>query len=169
MRELVVAYGLQFHILSQLALAMLLAAVIGLDREMADKPAGLRTHMLVAGVAALLVSLGDVIVQQFDAEARHHLIRSDPLRLMEAVITGVSFLGAGTIIHRQTSPQVQGLTTAASLLYAAAVGMTVALSQWVLAVGVSALLLVVLRLMNVISRRLELRQVTSADDTTSPT
>lgn len=167
--ELVGAYGLQFQVLGRVALAMLLGAVVGLDREMADKSAGLRTHILVAGAAALLVSLGDVIIEHFDVETRHGLVRSDPLRIIEAVITGVSFLGAGTIIRREATQHVHGLTTAASLLFVAAVGVTVALSQWVLAIGLIALVLVVLRLLGFISRRLGSRKDTNVAEPTSKT
>jgi putative Mg2+ transporter-C (MgtC) family protein len=132
-------------------MAMLLGAGVGLDREMADKPAGLRTHILVAGAAALLVSLGDVMLDRFSLEGNQAFIQADPFRLVGAVVTGVSFLGAGTIIRRRTSSNVEGLTTAASLLFVAAVGVTVALSQWELAVALTVLLLIVLRLLGLLS------------------
>ena len=64
---------------------------------------------------------------------------------MEAIVTGISFLGAGTIFRRDASEQVQGLTTAASILLCAAIGISVALRQFVLAVGVTILALIVLR------------------------
>jgi putative Mg2+ transporter-C (MgtC) family protein len=72
--------------------------------------------------------------------------------IIEAVITGVSFLGAGTIIRHQRSQHVEGLTTAASLLFVAAMGVTVALSQVVLAVGLTVLVLIVLRLVRLVER-----------------
>jgi putative Mg2+ transporter-C (MgtC) family protein len=68
------------------------------------------------------------------------------------VITGVSFLGAGTILRRRSERQVEGLTTAASLLLAAAVGMLTALQRWILAVGVTVLVLVVLRGVSLLER-----------------
>jgi putative Mg2+ transporter-C (MgtC) family protein len=74
------------------------------------------------------------------------------------VITGVSFLGAGTIIRRTSTRQVEGLTTAASILFAAAVGVCVALPQLVLAVGVTALVLVTLRGVGHIEQWLEQRR-----------
>jgi putative Mg2+ transporter-C (MgtC) family protein len=152
MMELFDAYAVQFQVLSHVALAMLLGGVVGVDREIADKPAGLRTHILVAGAAALLVSLGDVLVGRFDVEVKQGLVRSDPLRIIEAVVTGVSFLGAGTIIRQEASQHVHGLTTAASLLFIAAIGVTVALSQWVLAIALTVLVLVILRLLGLVSR-----------------
>jgi putative Mg2+ transporter-C (MgtC) family protein len=138
-------YQTEFQILAHVAVAMLLGAIIGLEREFKDKPAGLRTHMLVTGAAALLVSLGDVVTSQFQLELGGQVVQADPIRIMEAVITGISFLGAGTIIRSRAGGQVEGLTTAASLLVAAAVGSCVALSQIVLAVGITVLVLITLR------------------------
>lgn len=151
-RGLYTAYYTQFELLGTVALAMGLGALIGLEREMTGRPAGLRTHMLVAGAAALLVGLGDVIIQSFETQVSGTSLRSDPIRIIEAVITGVSFLGAGTIIRTQEKDSVRGLTTAASLLFVAAVGICIALSQLVLAVGVTVLALIVLRVLNRVDR-----------------
>ena len=156
--EFVGLYQMQFQILIYVALAVLLGSAIGFEREIEDKPAGLRTHMLVAGAAALLVALGDVIIQHFNVALGSELVRSDPTRIIQAVITGVSFLGAGTIIRHSSTRQVEGLTTAASILFAAAVGVCVALSQLVLAVGVTALVLVTLRGVGFAEQLLERRQ-----------
>lgn len=134
--------ALQLQILGEVALAMLLGSIIGFNREMANKPAGLRTHMFVAGAAALMVSLGDVIVTHSGIETS--LINTDPIRILEAILTGISFLGAGTILRRREKDQVEGLTTAASLLFAAAIGAGVALAQFILAIGVTLLALIVL-------------------------
>jgi len=112
----------------------------------------------VAGAAALLVALGDVVVRRFNVGLGSELVRSDPVRIIEAVITGVSFLGAGTILRRSAKRQVEGLTTAASILFAAAVGICVASSQLVVAVGVTALVLFTLRGVGFVQRRLEQRQ-----------
>jgi putative Mg2+ transporter-C (MgtC) family protein len=144
----------QMSILGSVTLALLLGALIGFDRELADRPAGLRTHMLVAGAAALFVSLGDVLVTHFDLAIHADILRTDPIRLIEAVITGISFLGAGTIIRQESSQKVEGLTTAASILVAAGVGVCVALSQFILAVGVTGLVLFVLRVLHILEKRL---------------
>lgn len=150
----------QLEILVSVALAMALGAAIGFERELVHKPAGLRTHMLVAGAAAFFVSLGDVVIERFSVTLGGSLVQSDPVRIIEAVITGVSFLGAGTIIvHRaqgtnNPNRQVEGLTTAASILFASAVGVSVALSQWVLAIGATVLVLITLRGLGFLQRRL---------------
>ncbi|MEZ4711752.1 MAG: MgtC/SapB family protein [Caldilineaceae bacterium] len=136
---------LQLQMLGHILLAMGLGAAIGFEREWADKPAGLRTHMLVGGSAALLVSLTDAVIMSVDMDAS--LIRSDPVRIIEAIITGISFLGAGTILRRRNGGDVEGLTTAASLLFVAGIGVAVAASQYVLAVGATLLGLGVLYVM----------------------
>jgi putative Mg2+ transporter-C (MgtC) family protein len=138
-------YHAELGILARVALAMIFGAVVGLEREARDKPAGLRTHMLTAAAAALLVSLDSVIVIAYGADLGMQLIQTEPLRIIAAVITGVSCLGTGTILRRSEEHQVEGLTTAASLLVSATVGMCVALSKWVLAVGVTILVLLTLR------------------------
>jgi putative Mg2+ transporter-C (MgtC) family protein len=135
----------QFEVIGEVALAMFLGGLIGFERETANKPAGFRTHMLVSGAAALLVGLGDALLHRFNVTADVNLV-SDPIRIVEAIITGVSFLGAGTIF-RGKGEQVEGLTTAASLLLSSAVGISVALRQFILAIGITVLALLVLRVL----------------------
>jgi len=118
----ITVHEIEFQILAHVGLAMVLGAAIGLEREIKDKPAGLRTHMLVAGAAALFVALSDVVVRHFSTGLGGQLLRADPVRVIEAVVTGVSFLGAGTIIRRSAKREVEGLTTAASILFSAAMG-----------------------------------------------
>lgn len=109
--------------------------------------------MLVAGAAALLVGLADAMLKRFAMDTSVNA-SSDPIRIVEAIVTGISFLGAGTIFRRDRSEQVEGLTTAASILLCAAVGISVALHQFVLAVGVTILALIVLRGLTFIEKRL---------------
>jgi putative Mg2+ transporter-C (MgtC) family protein len=132
----------QLQLLGSVVLALLAGAAVGAEREAAEKPAGLRTHMLVAAAAALFVGLGEGLVQGFAAATGQ--IRTDPIRLIEALVTGVSFLGAGTILRRGHR-NVEGLTTAASLLLTAAIGATVALRLYLLAAGVTVLTVLTLR------------------------
>lgn len=147
--------GEQLSILLRLLVAMVLGALIGLDREAADKPAGLRTHMLVAGAAALLVMLGELVVVQLTGALGSQVINADPIRIIAAIITGVSFLGAGTIIRQRSNGGVSGLTTAASLLFVSVLGISVATSQWVVAGGATLLVLAVLRLLPLVDRALD--------------
>jgi putative Mg2+ transporter-C (MgtC) family protein len=136
---------LQLQLLGEMILAMVLGGAIGFEREAADKPAGLRTHMLVAGSAALLTGLGKVLVPQLGIEET--FISADPIRIIEAVITGVTFLGAGTIIRNRSENQIEGLTTAASLLLVGTMGIAVALNQILLAIGATIIVLVTLRVL----------------------
>lgn len=137
----------QVLLLRDVAAAMGLGALIGLERESSRKAAGMRTHMFLAGSAALLVSLGSVLVERFSSETASQLVRSDPIRIIEAVITAIGFLGAGTIIRNTRGRMIEGVTTAASLLFTGGVGICCALSQWIAAVGVVVLALVTLRVL----------------------
>lgn len=133
----------QLQIVASVAIATVLGAVVGAERELADRPAGLRTHAILAAAACLLVRLGDVLVSHFVTDTLPGVLRADPIRIVEAVVTGVAFLGAGTIFrHRE---HVEGLTTAASLLLVAAIGISVALRQLLVAVLITALTLILLR------------------------
>lgn len=133
-------------------IAGVLGGLIGLEREIANKPAGLRTHMFVAASAAMFMLLGDAVIDLF---ARHNPgveIQPDPIRMMQAIVVGISFLGAGTIVH-SAGAHVEGLTTAASILLTAGVGMAVAAEQLVLASGVSIIALAVLYLVGLVELR----------------
>jgi putative Mg2+ transporter-C (MgtC) family protein len=132
----------ELWLLGNVALAMVLGATIGIERELSDRPAGFRTHMLVSGAAALLVNISNAMVTDFEATAS--LLNVDPIRVMEAVVAGVSFLGAGTIFQRRHAQTVEGLTTAASLLFVAGVGISVAAERIVLALGATILVVLVL-------------------------
>jgi uncharacterized membrane protein YhiD involved in acid resistance len=96
----------------RLVVASLFAALIGWERETKNKPAGLRTHMLVGVSAALFVSLGEVMIVKYRAEGL--LMRLDMINILAAVVSGVSFLGAG-MIFRARGKDIHGLTTAASV------------------------------------------------------
>jgi len=152
--ELLQPWAPQLWLLLRVAGAVLLGGLIGVEREVAGKPAGLRTHMLVAGAAALIVGLGTLLVSYFETREGSSVLRADPIRLLEALVTGVSFLGAGTIIRSREEHAVHGLTTAASLLFTAVVGSTVALEQYVLALGSTVLLLMTLRVVGTFEDKL---------------
>jgi putative Mg2+ transporter-C (MgtC) family protein len=146
------AVSLQLEILGEVALAMVLGAFLGLERELAHKSAGLRTHMLIAGASAMLVGLVDALLHRFLLPAISPLVRADPVPVITAVVMAVGFLGAGTIIRRED--HVKGLTTAASMLFAAAVGSAVGLRQFLLAIGATILALATLRLVLSLEGRL---------------
>ena len=124
--------------LGRVVIAVFLGGLVGLEREFAEKPAGLRTHMLVGGVSALLVMLADQMVSSFTPQ---NLIATDPVRIIQAIVIGISFLGAGTILkyNRDSVRNVEGLATSASILSVSAIGIAVALDVLVLAIGVTVL------------------------------
>lgn len=131
-------------ILLRIGAAMLLGGVLGIERELGRHTAGLRTHMMIAGAAALIVGLGDIVAQNFSQETYRDLLQVDPVRLIEAVVAAVGFVGAGAILRAGGRDRVRGLTTASSLLMAAAIGIAAGLGSYLLALGASLLSLVVL-------------------------
>ncbi|MDV3468537.1 MgtC/SapB family protein [Stenotrophomonas sp. C3(2023)] len=141
-------------ILLRVAAAMLFGAVLGIEREMGKHAAGLRTHMLIAGAAALIVGLGDSVAEHFQQERYRDLMQVDPVRLIEAVVACVGFVAAGTILRGSRDGEVSGLTTASSLIMASAIGIAVGIGKYVLAFGVCLLCVMVLTLMRRIERRL---------------
>lgn len=148
--------GEQFEVIASVACAMALGGVIGFERELKNRPAGFRTHMLVAGTAALLVGLGLLLM----ADPRFRspsLITMDPLRTVEAVIAGVAFIGAGTIFATRTGQAVAGITTAASLLMVAVIGVTAGFRYYLLALAITLLTLAVLTLLRLVERFLTAR------------
>lgn len=135
--------------------SLLLGGLIGLEREFASKPAGLRTHMLVSGASTLFVILGSFMIQQYAHSDLSSAIRADPIRIMEAIITGISFLGAGTIIFKNHKESVEGLTTAASILFVAAIGITVALNEYALASILTVFVILILFALGYVERRIK--------------
>lgn len=123
----------------RLVLAAAFGAMIGIEREWRDRPAGLRTHMLTALAAALFTILtGEILFSQVTAS---DAAQADPIRVIEAVTSGVAFLAAGAII--QNRDRVRGLTTGAGMWLAGALGVAAGLGQFVIG-GLAALLGVVI-------------------------
>lgn len=141
-------------IIAHIALAMLLGGVVGFERELKLRPAGFRTHMLVAGASALIVGVGQLVMRSAEY-AGPQGAGSDPLRLAEAIISGVAFIGAGTIFGQRHASDIGGITTAASLLTVAAVGLAVGFGYYVVAVGMVVLTLVVLTVAQRLERRIQ--------------
>jgi Uncharacterized membrane protein len=151
----------QLRALPGVLYAMALGGAIGYERELRNRPAGFRTHMLVAGTAALLLGLSRMVLE--DGQYGGAGLQIDPLRLVEAVIAGVSFIGAGTIFASRGGESVQGITTAASLLAVAAIGITVGFRYHVLALAITVLTLLVLTVLSWVERRARDRGTTPGD------
>jgi putative Mg2+ transporter-C (MgtC) family protein len=127
----------------RLAAATLAGAVVGLNRDLHHKPAGLRTHALVGLGAALLVSVSMALTPTDFAGAT---------RVIQGIVTGIGFLGAGVILHRIGEESIHGLTTAATIWVTAAVGIACGAGYWAAALSTLAILLLVLLLGGPIER-----------------
>ena len=126
--------------LSRVAIAAVLAGAIGYEREHVQRNAGMRTHILVAIGASLVMCCGEFLVTKYAG-----VMNLDPARLGAQVISGIGFLCAGTIIKEGIS--VRGLTTASSLWCVSCIGLAVGAGAYVLAVGVAVLALIVLKVL----------------------
>jgi putative Mg2+ transporter-C (MgtC) family protein len=117
-----------FPMLSRLATATLLGGVLGIDRDLHRKPAGVRVLSMVcmAGAAITMVSIVAVSVEK-------KTVNDGVLRTVQGVLSGIGFLGAGVIMRAQGKEEVHGLATAASIWVAAILGMICGLGQWTLA------------------------------------
>jgi putative Mg2+ transporter-C (MgtC) family protein len=120
------------ELLIQLALAVVLGGAIGLERELSGKPAGLRTNVLICAGATFFTVLSLHIAGD----------RGDPARVAAQILTGIGFIGAGTILH--TRGAVTGLTSAATIWMVTAIGMAVGSKAYLEAVGATALVIMVL-------------------------
>ena len=114
-------------ILGRLAGALLIGAMIGLERSFHGRPAGFRTHALVCLASALLM-LVTVYQLHWMTEVPIDTIRADPTRMAQGIMTGIGFLGAGVIFKEGLT--VRGLTTAASIWITAAIGILVGIGFW---------------------------------------
>jgi putative Mg2+ transporter-C (MgtC) family protein len=128
---------------------LIFAGLIGAEREWRQKPAGLRTHMLVSLAACLYVIMGRELGAIDFTHGRGEM-RVDPLRLIEAVTAGVAFLVAGIIIT--SGGRVKNITTGASLWLAGAIGLTVGAGRIPLAALVTVVVLVVLLLITALEK-----------------
>lgn len=127
----------------RLLVATILGALIGLEREYHAKEAGVRTHLLVALGSCLFMILS---IYGFDAFLDHDNVSYDPSRIASQVVTGIGFIGAGTIIlHKQA---VRGLTTAAGVWVTAAIGLACGNGMYILAIVTTATVLCSLGLIN---------------------
>jgi putative Mg2+ transporter-C (MgtC) family protein len=134
---------LEAQIVGRLALAALLGAIIGIERELRHKPLGLRTNVLISVAGSLAMLTGIELSRRFGGDSG---------RLAAALVQGLGFLGAGAIIHGRNS--VMGLTTAALMVVVAGVGLAAGAGAWVLAISATVLTLVMLTTFGSLERML---------------
>jgi putative Mg2+ transporter-C (MgtC) family protein len=133
------------HVIIRLVAAALLGAIIGIQRERAGKPAGLRTHILVMLGTTVFVLAGSVSGMSSDGLSR----------VIQGIVTGIGFIGAGSILKLNDERNIIGLTTAAGIWMTAAIGVAIGLGVLGLAILGTALTLIILKLSDPIELRFE--------------
>ena len=137
----------------RLVVAVLLGGLLGYEREKSDSAAGLRTHMLVALGAALFV----LVPQQANFSD------ADLSRVIQGIVAGIGFLGAGAIIKLSDKEQIKGLTTAASIWVTAAIGIAVGMGREATALLCAALAFLILAVLPRLERRIEVNKAKPED------
>lgn len=125
-------HELRLELMAELALAVVLGGLIGFEREWKNKPSGLRTNILICMAAVLFAEISQ----------RAAMNGGDPGRIAAQILTGVGFLGAGTILHQKGG--VTGLTSAATIWMVTAIGVTLGFGAYIDAIAATVLVMVVL-------------------------
>jgi putative Mg2+ transporter-C (MgtC) family protein len=132
----------ELDLVLRLLLSTALGATVGMERELTDQPAGLRTHTLVAVGAALFAIVSAFGFQAIAGQGPAAEVRADLTRVISQIVVGIGFLGGGVIL--KSGPNVRGLTTAATLWVTAAIGTAIGLGMLVLGTVLTAIALVTL-------------------------
>jgi len=136
-------YIQQLSILGLVVIAGLLGGLIGVEREFSHKSAGVRTHMFVASSAAALVLIANYLIDYFAFAHPFASFQTDPIRIIQAIVIGFSFIGAGVIFKDIGSANIRNLTTAASIFATTAVGIAVAVGLIYFAIGITLFVIIV--------------------------
>lgn len=115
----------ELELVPRLVAAFIIGTVLGLERERRGKPAGLRTHVLVAVASAVLMALSELMRAGLPEAA------GDPVRMAQGVLAGIGFIGAGTILRQEE--QITGITTAGTIWMAASLGLVAGAGFYILA------------------------------------
>lgn len=129
---------LQIESVIKIIIAVAIGGFIGLERESASRPAGFRTHILVCVASAMVMDINLQLAQNF--------VNADPMRLGAQVISGMGFLGAGTIIKEGAT--VKGLTTAAGLWSVACLGLVIGAGFYLMALFAALVMMMTLKTFN---------------------
>jgi putative Mg2+ transporter-C (MgtC) family protein len=130
----------EMEIILRFVLASLLGGVIGLEREVHGREAGVRTYLLVSLGSALIMVISEVLVLKYQDGPFREIIQGDPGRIAAQAITGIGFLGAGVILRYRDS--IRGLTTAACMWVVCAIGLSVGSGYYLFGFTVSAIALI---------------------------
>jgi putative Mg2+ transporter-C (MgtC) family protein len=135
------------HVAIRLIAAALLGAVIGIQRSYAGKPAGLRTHILVSAGSAVFILAGSGVGMSLDGQSR----------VIQGIVTGIGFIGAGSILKLENKEEIQGLTTAAGIWMTAAIGAAIGLGSLGIALLGTLLTVVILSFAGTLEKKLPRR------------
>lgn len=138
----------QTQMVLQLILAVILGGLLGIEREYQKRAAGLRTYSLVCLGSALFTIIS---IESFRIFAEKSGISFDPSRIIASVVLGIGFIGAGLIIHRGF--RVEGLTTAAGIWVAAAIGAAIAIKLYLIAVFAAFLTLGIFNILEMVEEK----------------
>jgi putative Mg2+ transporter-C (MgtC) family protein len=137
-------------IVVRMLLAVFLGAIVGWDRELAGKSAGLRTHMMVSMGAATFSLLafegGEAVAERYGDRG------VDPMRVLQGIVGGLGFLGAGSILKSRNEKEIEGLTTAASIWVAGGLGAAAGFGAIVLGLLGAVLSVIILRAMHILEK-----------------
>lgn len=136
----------------QLLVASVLGGVVGVERDIAGKRAGMRTHALVALGAALFVLISTLLTPDIVGTTPY-----DPIRIAASIVAGVGFIGAGVIIFREERSALRGVTTAAGLWVVAAIGVAVGFKLYAVAAAATVLALLIFRVLWYLEHAIEKR------------
>ena len=145
------------HVIIRLVAATLFGAIVGIQRESARKPAGLRTHILVSLATAAFVISCSGVGMSLDGLSR----------VIQGIVTGIGFIGAGSILKLGEQHEIRGLTTAASVWMTAAIGVTVGLGNLGIGLMITILALVILALEK-LEHQVERKRTERVDEPKSP-
>ena len=157
-----------FEFTLRLFAAAIMGAAIGLEREYRAKEAGIRTHFLVAMGSSLFMILSQYGFEQllFSTKEVGLNVRLDPSRIAAQVVSGIGFIGAGTIIFQKH--MVRGLTTAAGLWVTSAIGMTCGAGMYALAIATTVMVLICLEALNLLFHHFGTRNIVITFSTATP-
>lgn len=141
---------MDYIIITKVAIAALLGAIVGFERELARKVAGIRTHSLVCLASALFTSISVDFFKEYIGRVGY-----DPSRIISNIVVGIGFIGAGAILKHGS--RVEGTTTAASLWAIAAIGVTVGVGLFKEAIVITALIYSILQIVWFIEKKMRVK------------
>ena len=143
--------SIQFEMILRLVLAAVLGGVVGMERGSGDRPAGFRTHILVCAGSALIMLVSMYGFEGFDQVPFKYPSNRDSARIAAQVVSGIGFLGAGTILHEGIT--VRGLTTAASLWMISAIGLATGAGMYFVSIAATIITFLTLTAFHSVEKR----------------